>query len=110
MSPTDDSSLEELAELAIDACIAHLPVSQERLKEYQKAQTSDTICARVTKYCCSRWPSKKHIDRVLKPYWEVRGKLTIHNSNLLLYNNRLVIPASLQQELLEKIHQGHQGI
>ena len=30
--------------------------------------------------------------------------------NLLLYGSRIVVPASLQKDTLEKIHQGHQGI
>ena len=30
--------------------------------------------------------------------------------NLLLYRRRIVVPRSLQQETLKKIHAGHQGI
>ena len=63
----------------------------------------------MIKYCRSSWHTKNRIDEALKPYWEARGELTLHN-NLLLYNNRVVVSASLQQEMLEKIHQGHQGI
>ena len=59
MSPTDDSSLEELAELAIDACIAHLPVSQERLEEYREAQTSDAICMCTCDEVLSQWLAKQ---------------------------------------------------
>ena len=33
----------------------------------------------------------------------------MHN-NLLLYGPRIVIPTSLQKEILSKIHEGHQGI
>ena len=109
VSAPEDKELEELAELAMDACISHLPASRERLGEYQEAQNSDALCSLVIKYCRSSWPTKNRIDKALKPYWEARGELTLHN-NLLLYNNRVVVPASLQQEMLEKIHQGHQGI
>jgi hypothetical protein len=35
------TALEELAELAIDACIANLPASKETLNEYEHAQNSD---------------------------------------------------------------------
>ena len=109
VSAPEDKNLEELAELAMDACISHLPASQERLGEYQEAQNSDAVCTLVIKYCRSGWPTKNRIDEALKPYWEARGELTMHN-NLLLYNNRVVVPASLQQDMLEKLHQGHQGI
>jgi len=33
-----------------------------------------------------------------------------HTNGLLLYDQRIVVPASLQQETLEKLHTGHQGI
>ena len=104
-----DTSLEDLAELAMDACIADLPASQERLSEYERAQTSDPLCSLVTKYCRSGLPSKNHIDDAIKPYWEVRGELTLHG-DLLLCGTRFIVPASMQRETLEKIHQGHQGI
>ena len=104
-----DSSLEELAELAMDACIAHLPASQERLSEYQKAQNADPLCSLVMKYCCSGWPNKSHIDDAIRPYWESRGGLTLHD-RLLLHGTRIVVPAAMQQEMLRKTHQGHQGI
>ena len=49
------------------------------------------------------------VDADIKPYWNVRGELTIHQG-LLLYGTRIVIPKTLQRETLTKIHQGHQGV
>ncbi len=34
----------------------------------------------------------------------------INNNGLLMYNDRIVIPQSLQKETMMKIHEGHQGI
>ena len=45
----------------------------------------------------------------MKPYWAVQSSLTLGN-NLLLYNNRIVVPSALQSETVRKIHEGHQGI
>ena len=50
-----------------------------------------------------------NIPPEVKPYWQARGQLTVH-SNLLLYGPRIVIPNSLQKDILSKIHEGHQGI
>ena len=109
VSSDGDSSLEELAELAMDACIAHLLASPERLSEYQRAQNADPLCSLVLKYCRSGWPNKSRIDDAIRPYWEARGELTLHDC-LLLHGIRIVVPAAMQQETLRKIHQGHQGI
>ena len=45
----------------------------------------------------------------MKDYWRFRGELTL-SGTLLLYQSRIVIPLSLRQATLEKVHHGHQGI
>ena len=45
----------------------------------------------------------------MKDYWRFRGELTL-SGTLLLYQSRIIIPLSLRQSILEKIHHGHQGI
>ena len=92
----------------INTITSNLPASQQRLQVYQKAQAADPICSRVTTYCRSEWP-KCCNDSELKPYWTVRGNLTLHD-DLLLYGGRIVVPKQLQKETLMKIHTGHQGI
>ena len=44
-----------------------------------------------------------------KEYQPVKDELSVTNG-LVLRGNRLVIPKSLQQEMLNKLHAGHQGI
>ena len=104
-----DPSLSELAQLAMDACTSHLPASHMQLKEYERAQNSDPICSLVINYCRTGWPSKTLINEPIKPYWEAQGNLTLQD-NLLLHGTRIVVPAAKQQETLEKLHNGHQGI
>ena len=45
----------------------------------------------------------------MAPYWKVRASLTVCNQ-LLMYDHRIVVPKSLQEETKQKIHAGHQGI
>ena len=78
----------------MEACIAHIPASQSRLSEYEEAQNSDPLCSLVIKYCRTGWPGKQKVDEALAPYWEAQGDLTLHG-NLLLYGNRIVVPASM---------------
>ena len=53
LSNTGDKTLEELTEAAVDACVANLPASEDRLKVLQDAQNSNPVCSLVTKYCRS---------------------------------------------------------
>ena len=109
MPSTCDQAPEELAELAIDATVSHLPMSRDRLLRYQLEQNADPLCSLVIKYCRTEWPGKKQINEALAPYWEARGNLTLHG-NLLLHGSRIVVPAAMQHDTLAKIHTGHQGI
>jgi len=67
-STENDTDLEELAETLMETCVAHLPVSTQRLDEYRRAQNSDPVCSLVIKYCQNGWPSKERVDDVIKPY------------------------------------------
>ena len=102
--------LADLAEAAMDATVAHLPASEQRIDELQTAQHSDATCALVMQYCREGWPTKHEVNATIRPYWEARGELTLSRNNLLLYNSRIVIPASMQQKTLTKLYHGHQGI
>ena len=46
---------------------------------------------------------------LLRPYWSNRERFTIVD-DLLLYDERLVIPVNLRMDMLNKIHHGHLGM
>ena len=74
-----------------------------------KHKMEDAECLKVRDYCQTHWPDKHSIESSLKPYWKVRGSLTLCD-DLLLYNSRIVVPPSLRRETMLKIHEGHQGV
>lgn len=45
----------------------------------------------------------------IKPYWSVRGELTIVQG-VLLKSARIVVPSSMRLDVLDKVHEGHLGI
>jgi len=45
----------------------------------------------------------------VKKYWRFWSNFTLSNA-LLLYQVHIVIPSSMRQQTLAKIHHGHQGI
>ena len=44
----------------------------------------------------------------LRPFWEVRNRLS-HWENIIMLENRLVIPKKLRHRVLEALHSAHQG-
>lgn len=105
----EDSDLQLEAESFMKEVICTLPATEQRRDIYIQEQAADSVCAEVMKYCQEGWPQKSPPNPVLGPYWRARSSLSLQNG-LLLYNQRIVIPRSLQKETLESIHQGHQGI
>ena len=98
------------AELLVEATIADLPAGKNRIKEYSDAQAADPVCSAITNYCRNGWPTdKKGLSAEIAPYWSSIGELTICG-NLLLNENRIVVPKSMQKLTLTKIHNGHLGI
>ena len=47
--------------------------------------------------------------QIAQPYYSPRGHLSIHD-RLITYDDRLIIPRCLRADVLQKIHEGHQGI
>ena len=80
-----------------------------QLKEILERQLQHETCQILAKYCQSQWPDHRHTVSCAKPYYSIANELLVCN-NLLLRGNRIVIPQSLQQEMLTKLHSGHQGI
>ena len=95
-------------ETAAFACILLVPFPV-RLEEIRARQKVDERCTVVTKFCEQGWPEKHSILAVAKPYFHVRNELSYHDE-LLLRASRLLIPSSLQGDILIRIHSGHQGL
>jgi len=105
-----DPSLEESAEAFVQAAVLSLSPAFP-LAELARAQADDPVCRQIMHFVTSGdWPDS--IDRLptsLRPYWDVRGELTVAD-NVLLRGHRLVIPAGQHGRLLQLLHDGHQGI
>ena len=83
-SDNDVQSLQEGAKYLMKTCINSLPASSQCLAEFRGAQAADTICSTIINYCQNEWPKKQNTLLQIKPYWQARGQLTVHN-DLLLY-------------------------
>ena len=109
-SDQGDSELEEEVQVFVDkVTLPSLPITPKRLQQYAQAQAQDSECSQVREYCLEGCPKKSTVQGCLKPYWKVRGSLTVCD-NLLLYNSRIVVPKSMQKETISRIHEGHQGV
>ena len=75
----------------------------KRIREGFPAPESDGVHIRRVPNTCGRSPLR------IREFFDCRGHLSIGNG-LLTYDDRIVIPADMREEILERIHTGHQGI
>ena len=109
-SPTpEDTQFNSAIDAYVDLMIQGLPATEKRLQQIQQAQKQDAVCCKLIKYCQEGWPRRNLVPGPIKPYVHVAAELTVQN-DLLLGGNRIVIPVSLQPEILEKLHSAHQGV
>ena len=80
----------------------------QRLKLYRESRGKDEVCVQFREYCKAGWPEKA----LLSPTHSVheREKCLNRVQGLLLFDCRIVVPKSLQQETLHEVHTGHLGI
>lgn len=105
-----DRQKEAQTDAFVRGVIDGFPASDKRLEEIRKKQLTDKLCSQVMNFCKQDyWPESAKHDQELKQYWFVRSEMTVQHG-LLLYQSRLVIPAELQKDILQRLHEGHQGI
>ena len=104
-----DEQLTVDSDIYVSAVLQNLPVTDKRLAEIQKAQEQDAVCEAVKQTCKQGWPNHSSLKGVLKKYASEADHLSVQDG-ILLYDDRLVIPTVLQQQILTKLHTGHQGI
>lgn len=81
-----------------------------RLEALRTHQAEDGICSGLQRFCEKGWP--EHESKVpvhLREYWKERGNITVCGG-FLLKDRRIIIPRLMRHEILQLIHEGHQGI
>ena len=81
-----------------------LPVT---VKHVQVATRRDPVLSKVVTYIMSGWPDKVSDD--FKPYYSRREEIGIQ-SGCLMWGIRVILPKSLQQQVLQALHENHPGI
>jgi hypothetical protein len=90
--------------------LAYLPISEQRYSRFQKATSEDGELQEVINTITEGWPSDKYmLSKRMTPYWSFRDEISCVDG-LLFKSHKLILPKSIQQEMLKKIHESHMGI
>ena len=105
----EKDELEEETTAYVRFVTENIPLTDVYLKKVLREQRIDPVCMALREYIESGWPNKNQLIPELKTYWSVQDELSVQD-HLLLRGCRLVIPTTLQKEVLLRIHDGHLGI
>ena len=104
-----DNEFMESTNIYVDNVMDNLPVSSTYMDTLRENLRADSVCSAVMKLCQDGWTAANTCSGVLKLYWAERAFLTVHDG-LLLKGTRLVIPSAMRNDVLAKLHEGHQGV
>ena len=81
-------------------------ITWDRVKE---ASAQDNEIVTLINTIITGFPDlKEELPDVIKPYWNVKDELSCIDG-AALYQNRIIAPKILRQEILESLHSAHQG-
>ena len=116
VTPMDSEDNIKLPIIAVNLITVHILLSthpqetlSRKLDQLRKSTVQDNQLTRLSHYINTGFPcEKKNLLTDLQKYWNYRDTLSIENG-LLTCGSRIIVPHEMQAEMLQYIHDGHQG-
>ena len=84
-------------------------VADSMMQKIKEETPKDPELLALKEIVYSGWPStNKELPILVKPYWSYRDELTVEDG-ILMKGMRIIIPQTLQSQILAKLHEAHQG-
>lgn len=102
-----ESLLEYFAEINLAEC---LNLSDRRFQEIAAETRKDPVLQKLMKVLTEGWPERKEdIDDELLVYRTMKDELTVQQG-VVLKADRVLIPKTLRQTFVKRLHRAHQGV
>ncbi len=102
----NDISLDECTSIDIDL----LNFSPTKQSELRQTTSTDPVMKTLSDIIYSGWPENiKEVPKEVREYWSYRDELSLQNG-IIIKGNQIVIPQALRQNILQQLHESHQGI
>ena len=93
----------------LDIRVDFVHFTPNRLNELQTASLADPILNALRETIIIGWPdNSKDLPLDIRPFWNFRDILSV-NDGLILKGQQIVIPKTLQPNILEQLHTAHMG-
>ena len=108
LSDNNDELIDD--EFDVSLVETQLPISSAKLAEFKDSTAVDDNLCKLSEVVVSGWPNRKEmLPEGLQKYWNFRDEITVLDG-LLYKSQRIMVPKTLQREMLVKLHESHLGI
>ncbi len=105
----DGDSVDEI-ETYVDSVMENKPMSDQKLVKIQQATREDEVLQQAVQLTRNGWPTVYvEVPKSVRDYFPARNELSV-SRDMLIFRDRIVIPASMRADILDRIHEGHQGV
>ena len=109
MDPEDNIQLPIIAFNMILMSVHPQDTFSKKLDQLRKSTAQDNQLTRLSHYINTGFPcDEKNLLTDLQEFWNHRDTLSIENG-LITCGNRIIVPKEMRAEMLQYIHEGHQG-
>ncbi|XP_041460922.1 uncharacterized protein K02A2.6-like [Lytechinus variegatus] len=89
--------------------VDHLPIARPLLEELKQCTAKDEVMQEIQAVVMNGWPMRQQdLPSGVIPYFHIRDELSIANG-LIFRGERVVIPKSMRQGMIERLHASHLG-
>ena len=97
-------------EIDLDISVNMVQFSNNKIQQLRSESKSDPVLSSLQDIIVNGWPNRRDkIPKQLRPYWSYRDELLVEDG-VILKGERVLIPKSMQADVLQRVHAGHQGI
>ena len=90
--------------------MSNFPISDQKLEELRTATRNDMQMNQLKKFILSGWPERRsECPDAVAGFWNYRDEMSIYE-DIIMKGGRLVIPKSLREEMVNRVHMGHMGM
>lgn len=114
--PLKDSNCPDLGEdfQNFHVCITEITAinafSGPKLEYLRESTNNDIELQKLITQVIDGWPTlKQHVPYELRPYWDYRDEISVYDG-IVFKGERIIIPKSMQNEILHLVHYSHQGM
>ena len=109
VSPIDGDIIDGL-DITVHEMHSYVNASPTAHSQVRDATSADSTIALLRETIANGWPdTRSESPEMLAPYWTFRDELGVKDG-IVLKGTRIVIPPTLHNSVLEKIHYAHQGM